>query len=211
MESPLFLLRCGARCRERRYQRGRINKGRSPQNCIARGWVSARLSDAILRDDELICAMSRAWVLATCINKLVTPRRGTHKGGESWELLCPDVGVFRCFASLRCGYTPLWGAMSRAQVSARSINKGRSPQNCIDCGWVSARLSDAILRDEVYINTLVTPHGRVSARLSDAILRDDELICFTVAVGEQGLALPQASICQWDRGERLHAFSGKII
>ena len=166
MESPLFLLCCEVRCRERRYQRGRIHKGRSPQNCIARGWVSARLSDAILRDDELICAMSRAWVLATCINKLVTPRRGTHKGGESWELLCPDVGVFRCFASLRCGYTSLRCAMSRA---------------------------------------------RVSARLSNAILRDDELICFTVAGGEQGLALPQASICQWDRGERLRAFSGKII
>ena len=29
---------------------------------------------------------------------------------------------------------------------------------------------------------------------SDAILRDDELICFIVAVGEQGVALPQASL-----------------
>ena len=37
------------------YQQGRINKGRSPQNCIERGCVSARPSDAILRDDELIC------------------------------------------------------------------------------------------------------------------------------------------------------------
>ena len=30
------------------------------------------------------------------MNKLVTPRRGTHEGGECVELLCPDVGVFRC-------------------------------------------------------------------------------------------------------------------
>ena len=37
------------------YQQGRINKGRSPQNCIERGCVSVRPSDAILRDDELIC------------------------------------------------------------------------------------------------------------------------------------------------------------
>ena len=35
------------------YQQGRINKGRSPQNCIERGCVSARPSDTILRDDEL--------------------------------------------------------------------------------------------------------------------------------------------------------------
>ena len=49
------ILRCEARCRERSgYQRGRIHKGRSPQNCIERGWVSVRSSDAILRDDELI-------------------------------------------------------------------------------------------------------------------------------------------------------------
>ena len=33
-------------------------------------------------------------------------------------------------------------------------------------------------------------------RSSDAILRDDVLICFIVAVGEQGAALPQASLCQ---------------
>ena len=37
---------------------------------------------------------------------------------------------------------------------------------------------------------------RVSARPSDAILRDDELIYFTVAVGEQGAALPQVPLCQ---------------
>ena len=30
--------------------------------------------------------------------------------------------------------------------------------------------------------------------LSNAILRDDELICFTVAVGEQGAALPQVPL-----------------
>ena len=32
------------------------------------------------------------------VNKLVTPRRGTHKGGECEELPCPDVGVFRCLS-----------------------------------------------------------------------------------------------------------------
>ena len=59
---PLFIrrcraviLRCWARYSERGYQQGRINKGRSPQNCMERGYVSARPSDAILRDDELIC------------------------------------------------------------------------------------------------------------------------------------------------------------
>ena len=52
------ILRCEARCRVCEYQRGRINKGRSPQNCMKRGWVSAKLSDAILRDDELICFAS---------------------------------------------------------------------------------------------------------------------------------------------------------
>ena len=34
-----------------------------------------------------------------------------HGGGECVELICPDVGVFRCFASLQSGYTPLRGAM----------------------------------------------------------------------------------------------------
>ena len=62
--SSAVLLRCGAviprceaRCSERGYQQCRINKGRSPQNCMERGWVSAKSSDAILRDDELICAI----------------------------------------------------------------------------------------------------------------------------------------------------------
>ena len=49
------ILRCWARCSERGYQQGHINNGRSPQNCIERGCVSVRPSDAILRDDELIC------------------------------------------------------------------------------------------------------------------------------------------------------------
>ena len=43
--------------------------------------VLARPLDAILRDDDLICAMSRARVSARSINRLVTPRRGTHEGG----------------------------------------------------------------------------------------------------------------------------------
>ena len=67
------------------YQQGRINKGRSPQNCIERSYVSVRPSDAILRDDVYI-------------NKLVTPRRGTHEGGECGGFPCPDVGVFRCLS-----------------------------------------------------------------------------------------------------------------
>ena len=41
----------GHNCREQGYQQGHINKGRSPQNCIERGWVSAKSSNAILRDD----------------------------------------------------------------------------------------------------------------------------------------------------------------
>ena len=49
------ILRCEARCRERGYQQGSINNGRSPQNRIERGCVSVRSSDAILRDDGLIC------------------------------------------------------------------------------------------------------------------------------------------------------------
>ena len=85
------------------------------------------------------------------INKLVTPRRGTHGGGECGETPCPDVGVFRCFASLQSVYTPLRGAMSRAGVSARFINNGRSPQNCIERGCVSAKPSNAILRDDELI------------------------------------------------------------
>ena len=36
--------------------------------------------------------------------------------------------------------------------------------------------------------------GCVSVKSSDAILRDDELICFIVAVGEQGTALPQVPL-----------------
>ena len=33
------------------YQQGNINNGRSPQNCIERGYVSVKYADAILRDD----------------------------------------------------------------------------------------------------------------------------------------------------------------
>ena len=40
----------------------------------------------------------------------------------------------------------------------------------------------------------ILSRARVSPRPSDAILRDDGLICFTVAVGEQGLALPQVPL-----------------
>ena len=53
------ILSCRARCRVRGYQQGCINNGRSPQNCMERGWASARPSDAILRDDELICVSAR--------------------------------------------------------------------------------------------------------------------------------------------------------
>ena len=85
------------------------------------------------------------------INKLVTPRRGTHEGEECVELLSPDVGVFRClsFVAVR-----LYFVAGRSGYQQGRINKGRSPQNCIE-------------------------RGCVSVRPSDAILRDDELICFT--------------------------------
>ena len=55
--SSAVLLRCRAvilRCRAQRVSARYINNGRSPQNCIERSCVSAKLSDAILRDDELI-------------------------------------------------------------------------------------------------------------------------------------------------------------
>ena len=51
------------------------------------------------------------------------PEEG-HAGGWEWgELPCPDVGVFRCFASLQSGYTPLQCAMLRAWVSARQYKQ----------------------------------------------------------------------------------------
>ena len=55
--SSAVLLRCRAvilRCRAQRVSARYINNGRSPQNCIERSCVSAKLSNAILRDDELI-------------------------------------------------------------------------------------------------------------------------------------------------------------
>ena len=98
----------------------------------------------------------------------------TLMGGDRWR--CAYGG--RCFLliatisavlMLSMVFILLRGAMSRARVLARFINKGRSPQNCI-------------------------ARGCVSVRPSDAILRDDELICFIVAVGEQGAALPQVPL-----------------
>ena len=67
------------------------------------------------------------------------------------ELLCPDVGVFRClsFVAERL-YSVVVRDVARV-VSARYINKGRSPQNCIERGCVSVRPSDAILRDDELI------------------------------------------------------------
>ena len=82
------------------------------------------------------------------INKLVTPRRGTHGVGECGEFPCPDVGVFRCFASLRGGYTPCGARCRVCEYQRGRINKGRSPQNCMACGCVSVRPSNAILRDD---------------------------------------------------------------
>ena len=59
------------------------------------------------------------------INKDVTPRRGTHEGGEYVELLCPDVGVFRCFASLPCGYTSLRGAVGINKAALTKVDRHR--------------------------------------------------------------------------------------
>ena len=47
------------------YQQGNINNGRSPQNFIERSCVSAKLSDTILRDDELIY-FTPSWNLRQC-------------------------------------------------------------------------------------------------------------------------------------------------
>ena len=103
------------------YQRGRINKGRSPQNCIEHGWVSVRPSDAILRDDELISFTHYG------INKHVTPRRGTHGGGECVELICPDVGVFRClyFVAERLYYVAGRDVASEGVSGAVRCNSSR--------------------------------------------------------------------------------------
>ena len=79
------ILRCEARCSERGYQQCRINNGRSPQNCMERGCVSVRPSDAILRDDGLICF--------ACANKIKTIEtivtatdnaRQRHRNGLKW-------------------------------------------------------------------------------------------------------------------------------
>ena len=59
------------------------------------------------------------------INKHVTPRRGTHEGGECVELICPDVGVFRCFASLPCGYTSLRGAVGISNAALTTVDRHR--------------------------------------------------------------------------------------
>ena len=52
-------------------------------------------------------------------------------------------------------YTPTWESTAVillgglcSCVLVRVLNKGRSPQNCMDAEWVSARLVDTILRDD---------------------------------------------------------------
>ena len=56
-------------------------------------------------------------------------------------------------------YTPTWESTAVILlgglcpcVLVRALNKGRSPQNCMDTEWVSARLVDTILRDDDKIN-----------------------------------------------------------
>ena len=56
-------------------------------------------------------------------------------------------------------YTPTWESTAvillgglHYCVSVMVLNKGRSPQNCMDAEWVSARLVDTILRDDDNIN-----------------------------------------------------------
>ena len=46
---------------------------------------------------------------------------------------------------------PVRSEITTLTYQCGSINKGRSPQNCIECGCVSVRPSDAILRDDVLI------------------------------------------------------------
>ena len=52
-------------------------------------------------------------------------------------------------------YTPTWESTAVILIGGlcpcvlvRVLNKGRSPQNCMDTEWVSARLVDTILRDD---------------------------------------------------------------
>ena len=98
------------------------------------------------------------------------------------ELLCPDVGVFRClsFVAERL-YSVVVRDVARV-VSARYINKGRSPQNCIE-------------------------RGCVSVRSSDAILRDDELICFAYA-NKIGAIMMAADNTRQRRRNSLSALNG---
>ena len=42
-----------------------------------------------------------------------------HEGGECEKLLCPDVGVFRCFVSLQSGYT----SFAVRDVASEGISK----------------------------------------------------------------------------------------
>ena len=56
-------------------------------------------------------------------------------------------------------YTPTWESTAvillrglHFWVLVGALNKGRSPQNCMDAEWVSARLVDTILRDDDNIN-----------------------------------------------------------
>ena len=128
-----------------------INKGRSPQNCIARGCVSARPSDTILRDDVYI-------------NRHVTPRRGTHEGGEC-VLLRPlrPLRPMRRLGRLLIAtistvsmVTMVITCRVRSGHQQGRINKGRSPQNCIARSYVSMMPSDAILRDDVYIMSIIS-------------------------------------------------------
>ena len=67
------------------------------------------------------------------------------------ELLCPDVGVFRCLSFVvERLYSVVVRDVARV-VSARCIDKGRSPHNCMERGCVSVKQLDAIIRDDELI------------------------------------------------------------
>ena len=52
------------------------------------------------------------------------PRRGKHNGYDlSYKLLCPDVGIYRCFITFD---SMMW-------VIIDVVSNGRLPQNCMDC------------------------------------------------------------------------------
>ena len=87
----------------RGYRQGRINKGRSPQNCIERGWVSAKLSDAILRDDVLICFIVAVGEQGAALPQVPLFSVAIKASAEQVYLLCRAAATKRSVAHLKGG------------------------------------------------------------------------------------------------------------